>query len=941
MKLRGRTNRFIVFLLSFLMAFEPFAINMVRAAETESVPQPVVEYLNTDGIEGIIDIEEVEKPVDYLDYMLSLRGRSMADDPITANNQDEAIAWGEWMNTLTGAYSLMDDGCTDVFSYYNTLGEVVPHLNNETYYFRALAYSANKATLAATFIANKLAAAFPGVVTAGQKIATGIANGANAVVNAIKGTVIYRKGAGYIQSKANLMNGLHKMGAAYDKTAQIFSAKNVTTFLTHMCPPVGFRAGCETGEGFVSYWRWIARKTHLDGNQGYKDAMKKINSHLSKENQICTNKGAKVMSDAKGIAHSVGIGLTIVGIALDTYGIVTSEDREGGRYGSYSLVKNYVGLALGVASLVAMFCMPVVGQIIGILALVWTGLTIIGDELGKYNKRWKAAYKDSYWYLYQNDPEFKSFYDNRESLTQNEKSAALLVTEKNYGEYREGASQFLAANKNEESYYDDKSQEAVSARVFIELEKQGVLMSYYNKNDFRLPDYSMGRLQEMWQMKADYMSWKPTEEESVREQHRGFWGKIGHAINPMTYISWAGDKIQSHEYKKMIENYNIEKVFFNPDYVLIKKYQNWITANRKVVPEESEDNNNDFYRAIGLRIEQSPFNYIPLVGIDMAAWTDDLLVEAFNADSFQIGVKEMMYFKNMIESAKDKVEEGTKNCTGVVASLKDSMEHFTYRAEALQALRDAYRNTPDDESRGKALMKEKCVKKSFGWKWNKNNGECTPRNIMKVYWNDINQCLTYDPLSVSQKGADCQLLLDTIKKNLDTAVLMNELAKEKRDALENFNSEFKNVEIAQYLKEGTFLDVKGSTFMDWLSDLYPAYDELEKHTKAYEGKVEDFQEAVNESNEGHKKIFGITFSDDKYHPNNILKEINSVLNMYKNVAEDFEDITSDLSVDGLAITADDEKVYTDYAQRELVALDPEKPVQIDMNASVIPEGDND
>ena len=42
------------------MAFEPFAINMVRAAETESVPQPVVEYLNTDGIEGIIDIEEVE-----------------------------------------------------------------------------------------------------------------------------------------------------------------------------------------------------------------------------------------------------------------------------------------------------------------------------------------------------------------------------------------------------------------------------------------------------------------------------------------------------------------------------------------------------------------------------------------------------------------------------------------------------------------------------------------------------------------------------------------------------------------------------------------------------------------------------------------------------------------------------------------------------------------
>jgi len=42
--------------------------------------------------------------------MLSLRGRT--------KEEQEAKTWGEWMTSLTGAYMLMDDGCTDVFSFY-------------------------------------------------------------------------------------------------------------------------------------------------------------------------------------------------------------------------------------------------------------------------------------------------------------------------------------------------------------------------------------------------------------------------------------------------------------------------------------------------------------------------------------------------------------------------------------------------------------------------------------------------------------------------------------------------------------------------------------------------------------------------------------------------------------------------------------------------------
>lgn len=900
------------------MAFEPFVINMVRAQELDKVElsdlKPEVGYLDTTGIDGIIDLDEVEQPADYLEYMLSLRGRSRSDDSITADKIDEAMAWGEWMNTLTGAYALMDDGCTDVFSFYNTLGEINFHLSNTKHYFTAVCFATNKAALAATFIAKHI----PGLTQVSNKLARGLSR-ANA----------------WVRSKTNLLNGFDTMGKVAKRAAHKSSI-----FLSHMCPPVGFKAGCETGEGFVSYWRWVARKSGLDGSSKYKAVMKKVNSHLSDANKISTNKGAKVISDAKGIAHSVGIGLTIVGIALDAYGIASSDDTKGGRHFSYSLVKNYVGLALGIASLVAMFCIPVVGQVIGVLALIWTALTVIGDQLGKYNKKWKEAYKNSYWYLYNEDPEFRSFYENRELLKEEEKSAAYLVTEKNYGIYKEDAYEFLKNNRDENSYYDDKSQEAITARVFIELEKQGVLTSYYNRSVFKMPDYSLNRLMELWKMKADYMSWKPTEEESVRAENRGFWGKIGHAINPMTYISWAGDKIKSSKYNKTVDQYNIEKVFCCADYVLMKKYQTWITANRKIVLDDSDDNNNDFYQAIGLRIEQSPWNYIPLVGIDMAAWSEDLLIEAFNADAFFVGVKEMMYFKNMIESAKKNVEEGTKEATKIIESVKEATKVFVWRAEFLQDLRDGYRNTPDSESRGKDIMNSKAQKKGFNKRWNKDFGPCTPRNIMKIYWSDINKAMTYDPLAVSQKGAECQLLVDTIKRNLDTAVLMRELLKEKRDALANFNEDFKNIEFATYLKEGSFLNVKGSTFMDWLSELYPAYSELEKFSNLYEKEIDKFAEAADKSNQGRKRhIFGITTSNEEYHPNYVLGEINGVLRTYKNVAEDFEDITSDLGLDGLVLTADNDKVYTEYAIREIKALDPEKAV--DLSAALIPDGDND
>lgn len=894
MKIRSR-YRILIALFALWLAFEPLAMCVVRAND---LPRPEI---STDGIEGIEGIDEIVSPAEYLEYALALRGRT--------REEVEANAWGEWMSSLSGAYTLMDDGCTDVFSFYNTMGEMSPHFTNTPYYFRAVTLASSKAALAFTFVANS-GPVVNGVRLAGDVArATGISGaarwGANAVSTAARWTgsqiansQLYQRGAGFIQRKANLMNGFQRMGNFAASAQRTFSASNVSTFLSHLAPPCGYKAG--PGEGFYSYWRWVARRTGLENVETYRNVAKRAG--------INTNRGAAVIGDAKGWGHTVGIGLCVVGIALDTYGIVTSEDRQGGRYGSYSLVKNYVGLGLGSAALVAMFCIPIVGQVIGAIALVWAVISTVGNVVGDYNRKWKSAYKGSYWYLYENDPEFKAFYDNRGRLRQQEKAAALLVTENSYGDF--------IRNQLPETEEQRAIQEK-NARIYAELEKQGVLVSYYSKKGFSLPDFGMERLQELWQMKADYMSWKPTEADRERAANRGFWGRVGHAINPMTYISWAGDRIQSRDYQKEIEQYNILKVFFNPDYVLIKKYQNWLTANK---------HHGGIFDVVGLRIEQAPFNYIPMVGIDTGTWSEDLLIQAFNADAFQVGVKEMMHFTDLVKRAHDQVKETIENTDDMVGMIRRHHLRNTREVRiALERLVECYKIDPDREHSNL----ERDFRRGFGRRWNNSYGDPTPRNIVRVYQSDIEQALVYEPLSIAQKAADTVMLIATIKKNLDMAVLMKELGEEKRQMLRNFSTEFTNYDIAKYLNEGTFLDVRGSTFWDWLADIYPAKAEMEKHTNLYMNAVEDFTKVADNANSDSRR-FLLLFSRDGYHPKNLLKELNDELDAYKEIVTDFETIRDDAGLT-MAIV-DNENLYNGI----FAEFEAEDPVALDIDFAISP-----
>jgi hypothetical protein len=544
-----------------------------------------------------------------------------------------------------------------------------------------------------------------------------------------------------------------------------------------------------------------------------------------------------------------------------------------------------------------------------IAGCVWAIATVIGEIAGEYNKRWKSAYKASYWYLYENDPEFKSFYDNRSALKSEEKSVSLHLVERDFAEFYARAP------------LSGQEVEARNSRVYIALEKQGVLVSYYSRQGFSLPDFSINRLQELWKMKADFMSWKPTEAEADEQKKAGFWGKVGKYVNPMTYIGWAGDKLKSGDYKETIKQYNVQKVFFNPDYVLLKKFQNFVTANKL---------RGGIYDLVGLRIEQSPFNYAPLIGIDTGTWTKDLLKEAFKADGFLIGQKELAFFREQLKMAADKAETFIVGLDETVEKINDKDLPQTEKIRVyFTEFLAAYQAGP--ERKNERLFKD--GKRIFGWRWQRDFGEKNPKNILENFKSDFEQSLFGEPVSVGQKAAETVLLLTTVKQQLDLAALMQDMADEKQAALGEFDRSFNNYEIKRYLKEGAFLDVDGNTIWDWFSNIYPPYEEMEKSLNLFRKDAQRYAGIADDGNSSTRERL-LWFDKEIVHPSELLRKLNSELEAWQEVIDGFAEIQEEADLN--LILAEDQdfaqKVFAEYRiDYELTPLDPAEPVKAESN----------
>lgn len=807
------------------MLVEPILLPVLRA---EEVAGPSI---NTSEVDGLIDLDEIVAPADYLDQMMKLRGATKDDA--------EARAWGEWMMMLNSTFVQLDDGASDVFSFYE-----------------AMKMLRENSTILADI----------------SEVVKSIAR-----FTTLGFSFMFR--SRLLSQSTNLILGFMRLTNMAQAAQTWVDSNRILDFMEFTAPPPCWNNPEVAGQGFKSYWRWVQKKA---GNTS-------VTSELT---------------DSRGVARSLGVGLVIVGLAIDSWGIIRSEDRQVDRT-SYSLSKHYVGAALGLASLVAMFCTPLIGQIVLIGGLVWAIVAITGDLIGAYNKRWKDAYKNSYWYLYENDPEFRSYYDNRAKLKEEEKSVSLRLVAKRYEEFKVAEPQ------------EGNTPEARNSRVYIALEKQGVLMSYYARKGFSLPDFDLERLKSLWQMKADFMSWKPSESEAREVKTGGFWAKVGQTLNPVTWAGWVGDGAKSADYKKAIEEYNLQKVFFNPDYVLIKKYLNFTTAQKL---------EGGIYDAVGMRIEQSPFNYAPLIGIDQSTWNEDLLKESLLADSFQIGQKELVYLREQVKSAADQVEAFIEKLDETVGKIdRKDLPQATRIRKYLEELVKAYNSAP---TRADAQLFARGAR-IFGWTRNKISGDVvSPETIISSFKEDIEKSLLYEPLSLAQKAVEAVLLLTTIKQQLDMAALMRSYLTDKAESLQSFNQTFKTREIVLFLKEGTFLDVKGSTISDWFSQLYSSYEETDKQLQLLTKEVTRFTGFAGNANSSSRSRF-LWFDKEITHPTELLARLNSELASWKKAVDSWSEIAEKAELQ-VALAEKPEfaaRVFKEFKLAyELEALDPAKPI---------------
>ncbi|MBF0543615.1 MAG: hypothetical protein HQM08_04240 [Candidatus Riflebacteria bacterium] len=824
----------LIFALAIWLAVEPITVSILHAQENKPNLSPKTTQID---LNTTISMDEIMTPVEYLDYLLELRGLSKeeAANAKTAKNGCEAKVWADWMQMLTNVYSLMEAEQADVFSFYSAFSDFY---NQET-----LVQGQGPAIL------RQSERAIPRFIET-MAVAAKKTNFLFAYL------LKYRFFPTQLRMLDDWLDSISRVGLQVSKHRSF-------QFLELMSVPTTQLVKDSTVSETEQYFRWVRKVTTSDSTE--------------------TLAGLK---DFQGVARTLGIGMTLMAVVLDCNYLAKSSDIHAGRFTSWNTVSTCLSATLEAATLICMFVPG--GQIVALSYFALCAVNVITQMIGNQNRKWKEAYKNSYWFLYESDPVFRSFYINRGNLKPEEKCASQVLAEKNYG----------APLKQQVPQNDEEKKTVERGKgIFESLEKQGVLMSYYAQNTFSLPDFDIARFQELWKKKADYMSWKPTEEELKAENNSSFFGKVLDTVNPANLLASFEDNKNSSAFKNEANKNENKLVYFNPDFVLIKKFQNYLMGKNL---------KGGLYDVLAVRIEQSPFNYIPLLGINSATWNDDLLNEAFQADSLIVGTKELSFFTEQIKEANKQIDDSMDNSDQKLKGLQENfIPNIKKASDALKKLMEAYRDKPNTE----VYLIFSDLNNCFGWQWDSQWGLKTPASIIANFREEIEKKLQFFPLCIGQMAVETVMLAVFAKHVRDTVVLMKNFLKEKRDVLAGFDNEFKNEAFRRYLIEGSFLDIKGSSEiggLDWFSGMYPAFEELRKQTELLDEAIQSYSGKAQTIGSTHDKGW-LFWKTQIKEPNAVLSELNQELEAFQKITEIYEKI-GDSEAQSL-LSSDNQNVY--------------------------------
>lgn len=862
-------RRFIGLVLAVLMVIEPAILPTLRAEESDSGDTydayfEITEVKDNFTFSGVPVTSEmttkIPTPKAVVDYYFQINGKTEEEAAVKA--------WSEWTMDMAGAYSLLDENSSDAISFYEVVKNAKKFAGMPKKWNKKAKSIAKKAMWAAGFL--------------------------NKFLNA-DDTVDGLTNAGKATRASKIVSNLTK----FKNKVDAFQETGLGTFLNFMGLPSGFVKAGASAEDYskstTAFFKWLKKGED-------------------------TTDGA--LTNTQGAARCAGIALAVVGLALDTYKAVANNDHNETSYGD---VKRTIDVVFDVLTIACMF-IPVYGQIAS--AIVFAIKTVIDivekifDEVGDLYKGWKQAYRNSSWYLQSEDEDFQSFLENRDSLDENEKSDTLLYAEKLAADGNVDINSLVLYpvsiddDKEAKGQIDSEGNVTTDPGIVKTVARQGYLTSYYALQEYELGYYDLDFLEELWDAKQNYMAFKPTEEEAAERENEhgisGFFKKLGRAVNPMTYVKYGADKIASRKYNSLIKDENLKRVYFNPDYILIKKYRDYVTNNNLAGDNSS---NPEFYKSIGLRIEMAPFNYLPLVGIEFGSHSeamDDLLCEAMNCDAFITGEKELKVLASVIDciagDSKDKIKDVNKNIENIEKSVKIIAK---YRE---QLARVAENYSSDDEVRFRELNTAWGKKLDIGIinPLNPNSGKAKPSEIVETYKKEIKDALFYLPLNVAYKAYGVLAALAMQKGMLDKHAIMQNYYDERKENYDDFDNDFSSRnKFGSYLKDGTYLNHKTKHgILDWFAHDYTVY----KQTGI---SLEDLKDAIEKYEKKLKKF-------DDYQE--VLDLINDELKEWKEVVDAFEEISGDTGIEVFAANGDvAAEIFNDCDYKlpyELKALDP-------------------
>ena len=768
----------------------------------------LTEVLRADQI-TLDDLLNVTTPLNSQKIMLKISG-TLDPDGNYSQAGVEARAWSEFFSTMSVIYDSLGTGAQDAVGYYGILGKITS----------SWAYQNTR----------------------------GVADLCSIIQKPVSLTIHGPMYFGYfLRETRNIkqLSFLNNLIGSYDyqlinygKRMESLIKKNcIASFIDSL------GGATPNGDSAKEFWKFTKSK---DTYKILNEAGDWVDEPLSASVKV-----------ADGIAGVAGISLAIIGMAMDASTLLNDETFGTSRtfnYGnlktSLSLYLNYTQLVLTLMSMIiAAPVGPVIGAIATIAGLVyWLG-TSIGDAIGESRRKWLSSYKRSYEFLLEVDPEFQTFVDEYKGghLSQEAKPTSMI---------------FL-----EESLSDLKTADENGQGLFASMEKQAMLSAYYELDSLSYPSMGLDELKKLWKDKADYLSYKPTEEEIAAESEKSLWENLGDGlVNAWMIFSPLGQVVNSFEHsKEFIDNYqvtsqlgkdDIQAVFFNPDYYLTKKFRNYY--NDKMHFDHSID---PIWNMVSLRLEQAPFNYLPLIEISSGDLTSDVLVEAFAGDSIFVAAKEMEAMRKMLEISKVGAEnilndekeriqryfshfsDGQEEALSIVISkikmLKDLLE--------MQKEYNDYIAEADDKDRAEREFKE----------FNKQDIKDINRRVAGItsFYKEgflledhlrenaelkavIKEALNDFPKRNAKLAVEVILGADAVKTHYDTLAIIEYFYKDRKDTLAELS--FSNEKIRDYIEDGKVLGIQNN-LADFFGDIYSAKEDLTYSLEKIEDEIEKFR----------------------------------------------------------------------------------------------------